>query len=172
MIADSYFCVSDAADKRYSLNDMGKFGELDALLSSDEEEYYYHDSFMYAEELIETLSEEDVPYLLKTWKTRDESWCNRFSEACVNIRQPVLTKLIELAITTDEKISPTLGLLIRLPNQAAQSDFYEHLLNYCLRLWSGNPDLRRQIQMCAWSCGLSGRMLKRLDFKSWKEAGL
>lgn len=151
---------------------MGKFDELDALLSSDEEDYYYNDEFLHAEELIETMSEEEVSSLLNAWKARDESWCDRFSQACTTINPSVLTKLIQVAIATNGKVSPTLGLLTRLPNQAGQSEFYIQILNYCLGLWRENPRLHRQIQMCTWSCGLSGRLLKQLEFKSWKEAGL
>jgi hypothetical protein len=151
---------------------MNKFQELDALLSSDEEDYYLNDSFLVAKELIDGLTEEDIHLLVSAWICRDDSWCDRFSQACAPIKQSVLLSLIEIAISSNNKISPTLGLMIRLPKQANQSVFYQGLLEYAEKLWHEKPQLQRQIQMCTWSCGLSGRLLKRLGFKSWKEAGL
>jgi hypothetical protein len=151
---------------------MSGFPELDTLLSSDEDIYYDTDSFLDAEELIAGLSEEDIPSLVDAWRNRDDSWCDRFSQASAAIKQPVLQKLIIAAITSNHKISPTLSLINRLPKQAEQSAFYQSVLEHVERLWREQPHFHRKIQMCSWSCGLSGRLLKRLNFKSWKEAGL
>jgi hypothetical protein len=151
---------------------MNRFQELDTLLSSDEKRYDYEDWSLYAEELIAELSGEDTPSLLEAWNSRDELWCSRFSEACMTINPAVLSQLLEAAICTSQKVLATLGLMTRLPKQADQSFFYQLLLEYIEKQWYEQPQLHRQIQMCAWSCGLSGRLLKRLCFKSWTEAGL
>ncbi|MBK1888538.1 hypothetical protein Undi14_00725 [Undibacterium sp. 14-3-2] len=151
---------------------MSRFQELDDLLSSDEEDYYYQDLFLHAEELVEELGEDDISSLLDAWSERDLSWCDRFSQACVALKQPILLRLIERAIVSSQKISPTLGLMTRLPKQADQSEFYLLLLNYFEKIWHEHPECHRQVQMCAWSCGLSGRLLKRLSYVSWKDAGL
>ena len=155
----------DEWSRKTRLGDMSPFQELDELLSSDEDAYYFNDDFLHAERLIEALAEVDIPLVVNAWVIRNYSWCDRFSQACYSIKQSVLLPLIEVAISTDQKISPTLGLLTHLPKQADHSDFYQLLLNYVENLWRQQPQLHLQVHMCAWSCGLSKRLLNRLGFK-------
>ncbi len=151
----------------YNVTDTLK--KLDSLLSADDEHYYSDDLFLEAEELIATLSAIDIPLLTDYWKTRNERWCERFSQASADIDHTVLRALLSAVIGITPYHDPILSLFMRLPKEADHSTFYDSLLGYSENLWHTQPELHRQIQMSCWSCGLSRRLLNRLGFLSWAD---
>ena len=134
---------------------MSVLHELDELLCGDEEDYARLDLFHEADELIGQLQPGEVPALLALWQRRGAGWQQRFTQASSSIDGAVLR-----------------ALMTRLPATADSSPLSDALLDYAQRAWQANPARQRQIQMSCWSCGLSGRLLKRLGLASWKEAGL
>ena len=151
---------------------MNTIRELDHLLSQEEDQYYAEDLFLDAEELIAKLSEQDISPLVATWQARDLSWRSRFSHASSRISQSVLVPLLRVALSSPTEPEPILGLMGSLPKEADQSPLCQALVDFAERQWHTNPALHRQLQMSTWNCGLSNRLLKRLRFQSWKEAGL
>jgi len=151
---------------------MATFEELDALLFADEEQYYAQDLFVSVEDLIATLSDHDIPALLEVWQARGASWRGRFSQASASISQSVLVALLGAALASPTEPSTILELMDCLPRMADRSALSQSLVEFSAELWHAAPDVRRQIQMSTWRCGLSGRLLERLGLKSWQEAGL
>ena len=151
---------------------MSQFNQLDELLSSDEDEYFAGDWFLEAEEKIALIGDADLSDLLSAWKLRDESWRDRFAQASARINHNVLVPLIQDSLKTSVEASTIFGLMGRLPHQADHSELSDALVEYAARVWQEQTLKPVQVQMGTWSCGLSGRLLNRLGFKSWKEAGL
>jgi hypothetical protein len=151
---------------------MSAFADLDELLSSEEDRYFAGDLFIEAEELISQLSEHEVSSLLSAWQARNSSWRNRFCQASAGIPQSVLVQLLWAALRSPDEPASVLDLMGRLPKEADHSSLCQALLEFSERLWQANPELQLRIQMSTWSCGLSSRLLKRLGFQSWREAGL
>jgi hypothetical protein len=151
---------------------MNTVHELDNILSQEENQYYAIDSFIDAEEIISKLSEHDIPLLISTWNDRDSSWHKRFSQSSARISQTVLVKLLWNALSSPTEPGLILEIMCRLPKNADQTELSQMLVDFGERLWHSNSELHDQIQMSTWNCGLSNRLLKRLHFKSWKDAGL
>ena len=151
---------------------MSQFEELDQLLHVNEEQYYAEDTFIDVEELIGQLSEQDVPALLEAWSNRSYAWRERFANGSRRIGQSVVQAILRKAIAESTEPELSLSLMTNLPRVADKSEFNELLVGYAVAVWSDHPTLHRQVQMSTWSCGLSGRVLRSLGYKSWKEAGL
>lgn len=151
---------------------MNKFEKLNTLLSSEENEYYENDYFLEAEQQIATLSESDMSSLLAAWQSQNIEWWERFSQSATHIQQSVLRRLLVNAITTRHKTKAVLSLMSRLPPVADHSELSQSLVNYAAKLWYAEPGLHLQIQMSTWCCGLSARLLEKLGFNSWRDAGL
>jgi hypothetical protein len=151
---------------------MSVLHELDELLCSDDEEYDRLDLFHEADELIGQLQPTDVPALLALWQTRSLCWQQRFTQASGSIDGAVLRALLAGLLQIKETTHGVFELMTRLPATADASPLSDALLDYAEQTWHANREQHRQIQMSCWSCGLSGRLLKRLGLVSWKEAGL
>ena len=152
---------------------MSDLQELDELLCGDDEEYERLDLFHEADELIGQLQSADVPALLQMWQQRDLTWQQRFTQASTSIDGAVLRALLAGLLQIRETTHGVFELMSRLPPVADTSPLSEALLDYAERAWHAQgPASHRQIQISFWSCGLSGRLLKRLGLSSWKDAGL
>ena len=151
---------------------MSVLQELDELLCGDDEEYERLDLFLEADELIGQLQSADVPALLALWQTRSPCWQQRFTQASSNINGAVLRALLAGLLQIKETTHGVFELMSRLPPVADTSPISEALLDYAGQAWHANPERQRQIQISCWSCGLSGRLLKRLGYSAWKDAGL
>ena len=150
---------------------MSVLHELDELLCSDDE-YDRLDLFLEAAELIGQLRMADVPALLALWQQRDLSWQQRYTQASASIDGAVLRALLAGLLQIKETPHGVFELMTRLPATADASPLSDALLDYAEQAWHANQERQRQIQMSCWSCGLSGRLLKRLRLASWKDAGL
>ena len=150
---------------------MSVLHELDELLCSDDE-YDRLDLFLEAAELIGQLRMADVPALLALWQQRDLSWQQRYTQASASIDGAVLRALLAGLLQIKETPHGVFELMTRLPATADASPLSDALLDYAEQAWHANQERQRQIQMSCWSCGLSGRLLKRLGLASWKDAGL
>ena len=146
--------------------------ELDELLCGDEDDYARLDLFHEADELIGQLQPGEVPALLALWQRRGAGWQQRFTQASSSIDGAVLRALLAGLLRLSDTVHGICALMTRLPATADSSPLSDALLDYAQRAWQANPARQRQIQMSCWSCGLSGRLLKRLGLASWKEAGL
>ena len=152
---------------------MSVLHELDELLGLDGDEYDRLDLFLEAAGLIGQLRPADVPALLVLWQARPLSWQQRFTQAGGAIDGAVLRALLSGLLQIQETPHGVLELMTRLPATADASPLSDALLDYAARAWQADGAPRhRQIQMSCWSCGLSGRLLKRLGLASWKDAGL
>ncbi|MCA1860286.1 hypothetical protein LE191_09190 [Janthinobacterium sp. HSC-3S05] len=151
---------------------MSVLHELDELLCSDDEDYDRLDLFHEADELIGQLRTDDVPALLQLWQQRGLCWQQRYTQACGSIDGAVLRALLAGLLQIKEATYGVFELMSRLPATADASPLSDALLDYAEQAWHANPERQRQIQISCWSCGLSGRLLKRLGLPSWKEAGL
>ena len=151
---------------------MNVLHELDELLCGDDEEYDRLDLFQEADELIGQLQIADVPALLALWQVRNRCWQQRFTQASTNIDGAVLRALLAGLLQIRETTHGVFELMSRLPPVADHSPLSEALLDYAERAWHADQGRHRQIQISCWSCGLSGRLLKRLGLSAWKEAGL
>lgn len=151
---------------------MSVLHELDELLCSDDEEYDRLDLFQEADELIGQLRTPDVPALLGLWQARSLCWQQRYTQASSNIDGAVLRALLAGLLQIKETTHGVFELMTRLPPVADASLLSEALLDYAEQAWHANQERQRQIQISCWSCGLSGRLLKRLGLSSWKDAGL
>ena len=151
---------------------MSVLHELDELLCSDDEEYDRLDLFHEAGELIGQLRAADVPALLALWQARSLCWQQRYTQASGSIDGAVLHALLSGLLQVKETPHGVFELMTRLPATADASPLSDALLDYAEQAWHANPARQRQIQISCWSCGLSGRLLKRLGFSAWKEAGL
>ena len=152
---------------------MNLLNELDALLRSDDDEYDRLDLFQEADELIGQLRTADVPALLALWQQRGLCWQQRFTQASSNIDGAILRALLAGLLQIKETPHGVQEPMTRLPPTADASPLSEALLDYAQQAWHAQgPARHRQIHMSCWSCGLSGRLLKRLGLASWKEAGL
>ena len=151
---------------------MSNLQELDELLCGNDEEYERLDLFHEADELIGQLQSADVPALLQLWQQRDLTWQQRFTQASSNIDGAVLRALLAGLLQIRETTHGVFELMTRLPATADASALSDALLDYAGQAWHANPERQRQIQISCWSCGLSGRLLKRLGFSAWKETGL
>ncbi|WP_215408510.1 hypothetical protein [Janthinobacterium sp. JC611] len=150
---------------------MNLLQELNELLREGDD-YDRLDLFLEADELIGQLRMADVPALLALWQTRPPSWQQRFTQASSNIDGAVLRALLAGLLQIRETPYGVLELMSRLPPVADASPLSDALLAYAEQAWHADPARQRQIQISCWSCGLSGRLLKRLGLSSWKEAGL
>ncbi|MBW3507410.1 hypothetical protein [Janthinobacterium sp. NKUCC06_STL] len=151
---------------------MSVLQELDELLCSDDEDYDRLDLFHEADELIGQLRTADVPALLGLWPARELSWQQRFTQASTGIDGAALRALLAGLLQIKETPYGVFELMSRLPPVADTSALSEALLDYAGQAWHANQARQRQIQISCWSCGLSGRLLKRLGLPSWREAGL
>ncbi|PJJ18482.1 hypothetical protein CLU90_1674 [Janthinobacterium sp. 67] len=151
---------------------MSVLHELDELLCGDDEEYDRLDLFHEAGELIGQLRAADVPALLALWQARSLCWQQRYTQASGSIDGAVLRTLLSGLLQIKETPHGVFELMTRLPATADASPLSDALLDYAEQAWHANPARQRQIQISCWSCGLSGRLLKRLGFSAWKEAGL
>lgn len=152
---------------------MSDLQELDELLGLDGDEYERLDLFQEADELIGQLQPAGVPALLALWQTRSLCWQQRFTQASTNIDGAVLRALLAGLLQIKEATHGVFELMTRLPPVADTSPLSEALLDYAEQAWHvQGPANHRQIQISCWSCGLSGRLLKRLGLSSWKDAGL
>ena len=151
---------------------MSVLRELDELLRSDDDEYDRLDLFQEADELIGQLQPADVPALLALWQQRDLTWPQRFTQASTSIDGAVLRALLAGLLQIRETTHGVFELMTRLPPVADHSPLSEALLDYAEQAWHAHKERQRQIQISYWSCGLSGRLLKRLGLSSWKDAGL
>ena len=150
---------------------MSVLQELDELLCGDDDEYERLDLFLEADELIGQLQPADVPALLALWQQRDLTWQQRFTQASTSIDGAVLRALLAGLLQIKETTYDVFELMTRLPATADASALSDALLDYAEQAWHANQERQRQIQISCWSCGLSGRLLKRLGLPSWKEAG-
>lgn len=150
---------------------MSVLQELDELLCGDDEEYERLDLFLEADELIGQLRAADVPALLQLWQQRDLTWQQRFTQASTSIDGAVLRALLAGLLQIKETTYDVFELMTRLPATADASALSDALLDYAEQAWHANQERQRQIQISCWSCGLSGRLLKRLGLSSWKDAG-
>lgn len=152
---------------------MSVLHELDELLCGDDEEYDRLDLFHEADELIGQLRVADVPALLALWQARNLCWRQRYTQASGSIDGAVLRALLDGLLQIKEAPHGVFELMNRLPPVADTSALSDALLDYAEQAWHAQgPARHRQIQISCWSCGLSGRLLKRLGFSAWKEAGL
>ena len=151
---------------------MSVLHELDKLLGLDDDEYERLDLFLEADELIRRLQSADVPALLALWRVRGLSWQQRYTQASNNIDGAVLRALLAGLLQIKETTHGVFELMTRLPPVADTSPLSEALLDYAEQAWHAHQERQRQIQISCWSCGLSGRLLKRLGLSSWKDAGL
>ena len=152
---------------------MSVLRELDELLRSDDDEYERLDLFLEADELIGQLQSADVPALLALWQQRDLTWQQRFTQASTIIDGAVLRALLAGLLQIKGTTHGVFELMSRLPPVADTSPLSDALLDYAEQAWHAQgPASHRQIQISCWSCGLSGRLLKRLGLSSWKDAGL
>lgn len=151
---------------------MSVLHELDELLCSDDEEYDRLDLFQEADELIGQLRTPDVPALLGLWQARSLCWQQRYTQASSNIDGAVLRALLAGLLQIKETTHGVFELMTRLPPVADASLLSEALLDYAEQAWHANQERQQQIQISCWSCGMSGRLLKRLGLASWKDAGL
>ena len=151
---------------------MSVLHELDELLCGDDEEYDRLDLFHEADELIGQLRVADVPALLALWQARSLCWRQRYTQASGSIDGAVLRALLAGLLQVKEAPHGVFELMNRLPATADAFPLSDALLDYAEQAWHANPARHRQIQISCWSCGLSGRLLKRLGFSAWKEAGL
>nr|WP_314608264.1 hypothetical protein [uncultured Janthinobacterium sp.] len=151
---------------------MSVLHEIDELLGGDDEEYDRLDLFDEADELIGQLRAADVPALLALWQARSLCWQQRYTQASGSIDGAVLRTLLSGLLQIKETPHGVFELMTRLPATADASPLSDALLDYAEQAWHANPARQRQIQISCWSCGLSGRLLKRLGFSAWKEAGL
>ena len=152
---------------------MSVLHELDELLGLDSGEYDRLDLFQEAAELIGQLRSADVPALLALWQARPLSWQQRCTQASTSIDAAVLRALLAGLLQIKETTHGVFELMTRLPPVADASALSEALLDYAEQAWHAQgPARHRQIQISCWSCGLSGRLLKRLGLASWKDAGL
>ncbi len=151
---------------------MSVLQELDELLCGDDEEYERLDLFLAADELIGQLQPADLPALLALWQTRCLCWQQRCTQASTNIDGAVLRALLAGLLQIRETTHGVFEMMARLPPVADASPLSEALLDYAEQAWHANQERQRQIQISCWSCGLSGRLLKRLGLSSWKDAGL
>ena len=151
---------------------MNVLHELDDLLCSDDDEYERLDLFQEAAELIGQLRTADVAPLLALWQARGPCWQQRYTQASSNIDGAVLRALLAGLLQIKETIHGAFELMSRLPPVADNSPLSEALLDYSEQAWHAHQERQRQIQISCWSCGLSGRLLRRLGLASWKEAGL
>ena len=94
------------------------------------------------------------------------------TQASSNIDGAVLRALLAGLLQIKETTHGVFELMSRLPPVADASPLSEALLDYAEQAWHANQEQQRQIQISCWSCGLSGRLLKRLGFSAWKDAGL
>ena len=151
---------------------MSVLHELDELLCSDDE-YDRLDLFLEAAELIGQLRTADVPARRAQWQQRDLSWQQRYTQASASIDGAVLRALLAGLLQIKETPHGVFELMTRLPATADASPLSDALLDYAEQAWHAQgPASHRQIQISCWSCGLSGRLLKRLGLSSWKDAGL
>ncbi|WP_058048654.1 hypothetical protein [Janthinobacterium sp. Ant5-2-1] len=147
--------------------------ELDELLGLDSDEYDRLDLFHEADELIGQLRAADVPALLALWQARSLCWQQRYTQASGSIDGAVLRALLSGLLQVKETPHGVFELMTRLPATADVSPLSDALLDYAEQAWHAQgPARHRKIQISCWSCGLSGRLLKRLGFSAWKEAGL
>ena len=152
---------------------MSVLQELDELLCGDDEEYDRLDLFLEADELVGQLRTADVAALLALWPQRTLCWQQRFTQASTNIDGAVLRALLAGLLQIRETPHGVLELMSRLPATADHSPLSDALLAYAEQAWHARgPASHRQIQISCWSCGLSGRLLKRLGLSAWKDAGL
>jgi hypothetical protein len=151
---------------------MSVLQELDELLCGDDDEYERLDLFLEADELIGQLQPADVPALLALWQQRDLTWQQRFTQASTSIDGAVLRALLAGLLQTRETTHGVFELMTRLPATADASALSDALLDYAEQAWHAHQERQRKIQISCWSCGLSGRLLKRLGLSSWKDAGL
>ena len=151
---------------------MSVLRDLDALLRGDDDEYDRLDLFLEADELIGQLQAADVAPLLALWGARPRSWQRRFTQASSNIDGAVLRALLAGLLQIKETTHGVFELMTRMPPVADTSPLSEALLDYAEQAWHAHQERQRQIQISCWSCGLSGRLLKRLGLSSWKDAGL
>lgn len=151
---------------------MSVLHELDELLCGDDDEYDRLDLFQEADELIGQLRMADVPALLALWPQRSLCWQQRFTQASGNIDGAALRALLAGLLQIKETTHGVFELMPRLPSVADTSTLSDALLDYAEQAWHADQGRQRQIQISCWSCGLSGRLLKRLGFSAWKEAGL
>jgi hypothetical protein len=151
---------------------MSVLQELDELLCGDDEEYERLDLFLAADELIGQLQPADLPALLALWQTRSPCWQQRFTQASTNIDGAVLRALLAGLLQIKETTHGVFELMTRLPPVADHSALSDALLDFAEQAWHAHQARQRQIQISCWSCGLSGRLLKRLGLSSWKDAGL
>ena len=151
---------------------MSHLEELNQILRLDEEPYYAEDRFLDVEELIELLTEHDIPSLLEVWSNQSRIWRERFVHASRRIGRPVVQALLKEAVSANEKPEVALSLMTNLPRVASNSELNDSLVQFSAVVWATHPGLHRQVQMCTWSCGLSRRVLGSIGYRSWKEAGL
>ena len=151
---------------------MSVLRDLDALLRGDDDEYDRLDLFLEADELIGQLQAADVAPLLALWGARPRSWQRRFTQASSNIDGAVLRALLAGLLQIKAAPFGVFELMARLPPVADHSALSDALLDYAEQAWHAHQERQRQIQISCWSCGLSGRLLKRLGLSSWKDAGL
>lgn len=151
---------------------MSLLNELDELLCGDDDEYERLDLFHEADELIGQLQSANVPALLALWQARSLCWQQRFTQASSNIDGAVLRALLAGLLQIKQTPHGVFELMSRLPPVADNSALSDALLDYAEQAWHANQERQRQIQISCWSCGLSGRLLKRLGLTSWKDAGL
>ena len=151
---------------------MSVLQELDELLCGDDEEYDRLDLFREADELVGQLRTADAPALLALWPQRSLCWQQRCTQASSNIDGAVLRALLAGLLQIKAAPFGVFELMSRLPPVADNSPRSEALLDYAEQAWHANPARQRQIQISCWSCGLSGRLLKRLGLSAWKDAGL
>ena len=150
---------------------MSVLNQLDELLREGDD-YDRLDLFLEADALLGQLRPDDVPALLALWPQRQLSWQQRFTQASASIDSAVLRALLAGLLQIKEPPHGVLELMTRLPATADASALSAALLDYAEQAWQAEPARHRQIQMSCWSCGLSGRLLKRLQLASWKDAGL
>lgn len=151
---------------------MSDLHALDELLCGDDDEYDRLDLFLEADELIGQLRPADVPALLALWQQRDLSWQQRFTQASSNIDGAVLCALLAGLLQIKAAPFGVFELMARLPPVADHSALSDALLDYAEQAWHAHQERQRQIQISCWSCGLSGRLLKRLGLAAWKDTGL